>query len=148
MNNVTHLLDTSALLAHYFDEPGADVVEQLWATGSARPGVSAVTVAELKQRLGEEMSDSGEAREAADAYLNELTVCLPVDRMVAELACQLMEATAERIPLVDALIAATARAAGAVLVHRDPHFERIPRTVVDQIVLPMKIGKRGGDQKQ
>ncbi|MCX7032236.1 MAG: hypothetical protein NTU62_19290 [Spirochaetes bacterium] len=47
-----------------------------------------------------------EAREAADAYLNELTVCLPVDRMVAELAWQLKEA-----------IAATARAAGAVLVH-------------------------------
>jgi len=148
MNNVTHLLDTSALLAHYFDEPGADVVEQLWATGSARPGVSAVTVAELKHRLGEEMSDSGEAREAADAYLNELTVCLPVDRIVAELACQLTAVTAEMIPLVDALIAATARAAGAVLVHRDPHFERIPRTVVDQIVLPMKTGKRGGDQKQ
>ncbi len=31
--------------------------------------------------------------------------------MVAELAWQLMEAIAERIPLVDALIAATARAA-------------------------------------
>lgn len=143
MINVTHVLDTSALLAHYFDEPGADVVEQLWATGSARPGVSAVTVAELRHRLGEEMGDSGEAREAADAYLNELTVCLPVDRMVAELAWKLKEAIAERIPLVDALIAATARAAGAVLVHRDPHFERIPRTVVDQVVLPLKTGERG-----
>ena len=60
MINVTHVLDTSALLAHYF---------------------------------------------------NELTVCLPVDRTVAELAWQLEEAIAERIPLVDALIAATARAA-------------------------------------
>jgi predicted nucleic acid-binding protein len=142
MINVTHVLDTSALLAHYFDEPGADVVERLWATGSAKPGVSAVTVAELKHRLGEEMNDSGEAREAADAYLNDLTVCLPVDRIVAELAWQLREAVAERIPLVDALIAATARAAGAVLVHRDPHFERIPHAVVDQIMLPMKTGER------
>jgi len=143
MINVTHVLDTSALLAHYFDEPGADVVEQLWATGSARPGVSAVTVAELRHRLDEEMSDSGEAREAADAYLNELTVCLPVDRMVAEFAWQLKEAIAERIPLADALIAATARAAGAVLVHRNPHFERIPHTVVDQVVLPLKTGEQG-----
>jgi len=147
MINDTHVLDTSALLAHYFDEPGADVVEQLWATGSARPGVSAVTVAELRHRLDEEMSDSGEAREAADAYLNELTVCLPVDRMVAELAWQLKEAIAERIPLVDALIAATARAAGAVLVHRDPHFERIPRTVVDQVVLPLKAGEQGSSPR-
>jgi len=143
MINDTHVLDTSALLAHYFDEPGADVVEQLWATGSARPGVSAVTVAELRHRLDEEMSDSGEAREAADAYLNELTVCLPVDRMVAEFAWQLKEAIAERIPLADALIAATARAAGAVLVHRNPHFERIPHTVVDQVVLPLKTGEQG-----
>jgi predicted nucleic acid-binding protein len=143
MINDTHVLDTSALLAHYFDEPGADVVEQLWATGPARPGVSAVTVAELRHRLDEEMSDSGEAREAADAYLNELTVCLPVDRMVAEFAWQLKEAIAERIPLADALIAATARAAGAVLVHRNPHFERIPHTVVDQVVLPLKTGEQG-----
>jgi len=136
MSQVTHILDTSALLVHYFDEPGADVVEQLWATGSTRPGVSAVTVAELKRRLGEEVSDRGEALAAADAYLNELTVCLPVDRIVAESAWQLKEASAQRIPLVDALIAATARVTGAVLVHRDPHFQRIPRSVVDQVVLP------------
>jgi predicted nucleic acid-binding protein len=148
MINVTHVLDTSALLAHYFDEPGAEVVEQLWATASARPGVSTLTIAELRRRLGEEMSDSGEAREAAAAYFNELTVCLPVDRTVAELAWQLEEAIAERIPLVDALIAATARAAGAVLVHRDPHFQRIPRTLVDQVVLPLKKGKKGGGPRQ
>jgi hypothetical protein len=27
-------------------------------------------------------------------------------------------------------------------VHRDPHFERIPHAVVDQIMLPMKTGER------
>ena len=133
---VTHVLDTSALLAHYFDEPGADVVERLWSSRSERPAICAVTVTELKTRLRDELTDGVEAREAADAYLNELTVCLPVDRTVAELAWQLKESIGDRIPLVDALIAATARSAGAVLVHRDPHLGRIPREVVDQIVLP------------
>ena len=138
MSAVSHVLDTSALLAHYFDEPGADEVERLWAAGTAKPGVSAVTVTELKSRLDEETNGSGEARDAADAYLNELTVCLPVDRGVAELAWQIRNAIDGRIPLVDALIAATARAAGAVLVHRDPHMARIPGTLVEQLVLPQK----------
>ena len=48
-----------------------------------------------------------ETREAADAYLNELTVCLPVDRMVA-----------------DAPIAATARAAA-----EDRRTGRLPRAL-------------------
>ena len=61
-----------------------------------------------------------------------------MDRVVAELAWQIRNAIDGRIPLVDALIAATARAAGAVLVHRDPHMARIPRTLVEQLVLPQK----------
>lgn len=132
----THVLDTSALLAHYFDEPGAVQVEQLWSARAAKPAICAVTVPELKTRLREELTDEIAADEAARAYLNELTICLPVDRAIAELAWQIKESVSERIPLVDALITATARAAGAVLVHRDPHMSRIPRDVVDQIVLP------------
>lgn len=138
MATVLHILDTSALLAHYFDEPGADIVERLWKGRSARPGISAVTVAELRARLNDEVADQGEAAAALDAYLNELTVCLPVDRAVAEMAWQVRQSTADRIPLVDALIAATARAADAILVHRDPHMARIPKGVLKQIVLPDK----------
>jgi predicted nucleic acid-binding protein len=65
-------------------------------------------------------------------------VCLPVDRAVAEIAWQVRQSTPGRIPLVDALVAATARAAGAVLVHRDPHMARIPKGIVKQIVLTDK----------
>ena len=133
---ITHLLDTSALLAHFFDEPGADVVQSLWDSGLEKPGICAVTVAELKARLKEELAIDAEAQQAVEGYLDELTVCLPVDRAVAELAWQVKEACPERIPLVDALIAGTARAFNAVLVHRDPHLARIPREVVGQVVLP------------
>jgi len=136
MSTATHVLDTSALLAHYFDEPGADIVERLWASRPVRLAVSAITVPELRGRLKEEVSDEAEATKAADAYLNELTICLPVDRAVAEVAWQLRVLTPQRLPLVDALIAATARAAGAILVHKDPHMAQIPRELVAQIALP------------
>ena len=135
MSKITHVLDTSALLAHYFDEPGAELVQQLWALRGQKPGISAVTVTELRGRLGQEIEDSKEAENAADAYLGDLTVCLPVDRAVAELAWQIRTATPQRLPLVDALIAATARAAGAILVHKDPHMARIPAELVDQVAL-------------
>jgi predicted nucleic acid-binding protein len=131
-----HLLDTSALLAHCFDEPGADIVARLWRTGRAKPSVAAVTVTELRGRLREELDSEAEASRVADCYLNELTVCLPVDRATAELAWQLKLTTPGRLPLVDALIAACARRAGAVLVHRDPHMARIPVSLVEQEVLP------------
>jgi predicted nucleic acid-binding protein len=135
MSRISHILDTSAILAHYFDEPGAELVEKLWADEFAKVAISAVTVAELKGRLHQEVSDDAEAAAAADTYLNELTICLPVDRATAELAWQLRLAAADRLPLVDAIIAATARAAGAILVHKDPHMARIPADLVQQIAL-------------
>jgi predicted nucleic acid-binding protein len=141
MNRVSHVLDTSALLAHYFNEPGAELLDALWADESNRLVISAVTVAELRGRLHQEITDNVEATNAADAYLNELTTCLPVDRATAELAWQLRQATTRRLPLVDSLIAATARAVGAVLVHKDPHMSQIPSALVRQLPLPDSAGR-------
>ena len=138
MSRITHVLDTSALLAHYFDEPGAELVQGLWSDGSSRLAISAVTVTELKGRLHGEIANDAEAAGAVDAYLNELTTCLPVDRATAEIAWQLRHAAANRLPLVDALIAATARKAEAVLVHRDPHMSQISPGLVRQIALAEK----------
>jgi predicted nucleic acid-binding protein len=135
MSRITHVLDTSALLAHYFNEPGAGQVEKLWSDESSRLAISSVTIAELRGRLHQEITDDAEAAKAADAYLNELTVCLPVDRATAEMAWQLRQAAPGRLPLVDALIAATARTADAVLVHKDPHMSRIPAGLMRQIDL-------------
>ncbi len=136
MSAVSHVLDTSALLAHYFDEPGAEIVDRLWSSLGSKPAVCAVSIAEMRGRLNQELTDHKEAASAAEAYFGQLTTCLPVDRAVAELAWQLREVTPQRLPLVDALIAATARSEGAILVHKDPHMARIPRRLVEQIVLP------------
>jgi len=136
MSGTSYLLDTSALLAHFFDEPGADIVQGIWASKGPKPAISAVSIAELRGRLRDEGTDEDEAVRAADDYFGELTTCLSVDRSVAEMAWQLRALTSRRLPFVDALIAATARAAGAILVHKDPHMSRIPTEVVKQLVLP------------
>jgi predicted nucleic acid-binding protein len=135
LSHVSHVLDTSAILAHYFNEPGAEVVGHLWSDESSRIAISAVTIAELKGRLFQEITDETEATKAVDVYLNELTTCLPVDRATAELAWQMRQVSPGRLPLVDALIAATARSAGAILVHKDPHMSQIPEALVQQISL-------------
>ena len=123
---ITHILDTSALLAHYFDEPGADEVEQIWRSGTARPAVCAITVAEMRSRLEEEIADRAEVSSALSAYLDELTTCVPVDRSVAEAATHIRATASERVPLIDALIAGCARCHDAILVHRDRHMAVIP----------------------
>ncbi len=136
MRTITHVLDTSAILAHFFDEPGAEMVASLWASRSELPGISAVTVAELRLRLRDELSEDSEAEAAVSRYLNDLTVCLPIDRAIAECAWQLRVSASRRIPLIDALIAATARTVGATLVHRDPHLRAIPVELLEQLELP------------
>jgi predicted nucleic acid-binding protein len=50
----------------------------------------------------------------------------------------LRSATRPRLPLVDALIAASAKEHSAILVHRDPHLATIPTSLVSQRVLPPK----------
>jgi predicted nucleic acid-binding protein len=135
LSRISHVLDTSAILAHYFNEPGAEVVGHLWSDESSRIAISAVTIAELKGRLSLEITDETEAAHAVDVYLNQLTTCLPVDRATAELAWQLRQVSHRRLPLVDALIAATARSADAILVHKDPHMSQIPAALVEQISL-------------
>ena len=52
-----------------------------------------------------------------------------------EAAWQLSRSSGRRLPLVDSLIAGAARAAEAVLVHRDPHMAAIPSSLLTQTQL-------------
>ena len=138
MAAVTHLLDTSALLAHYFDEPGAEEVDRLWQQPGNKLAISVLSIPELKTRLRGEVADAKEVERAFGLYANELTVSIPVSRAVAEEAVRLREATPRRLPLIDALIAASASNADCVLVHRDPHMDDIPTRLVRRMRLPEK----------
>jgi predicted nucleic acid-binding protein len=135
---ITHVLDTSAILAHYLREPGAEDVNAILARGPEAAGVSLITVVELRGRLAEVTTDAQEAERAFRLYTDTLTTVLPFSRETADAATALRSATRPRLPLVDALIAASAKQHAAVLVHRDPHMAAIPASLVSQLLLPPK----------
>lgn len=137
---ITHLLDTSAILAHYFDEPGAAEVDALWQTPGNRMGLCVLSLPEMKTRLQEEVPDPEEVERVFRLYTDELTTTVPVSRAVAEEAIRIRESAPRRVPLVDSIVAACARTQSALLVHRDPHLASIPDTLVQQVRLPGRSG--------
>lgn len=123
---MTHLLDTSAILAHYLDESGADEVESLLAQGPDKVSMAAPSWVELDTRLRELVPDQKARQNAFLQYTTSLTSLLPVDGEASLAAIRLRNSAPGRLPLADALIAGVADAAGLILVHRDPHFDAIP----------------------
>jgi predicted nucleic acid-binding protein len=137
MEKITHILDTSALLAHAFQEPGWERVRGLLRHEGAVLGLSAAVLFELHNRL-HERGVLDKHPDAIAEYESLFDVPVPVDNAVAKLAFELKRDTPERLPAIDALIAACAKLHGAVLVHRDPHMARIPAHLLKQEVLPPK----------
>lgn len=131
----TYLLDTSALLAHFFGEAGAEEVQTLF-DDEEEIMISVISVAELAGRLEVELgsAESGRVTSAYVAASRQVAVNLPVART----AVTFRQAATRRLPLIDALIAASASEARAVLVHRDPHFSALPARLLAQRVLPSK----------
>jgi hypothetical protein len=123
---MTHLLDTSAILAHYLDEPGADEVASLLARGPSVVALAAPSWVEVDTRLRALVPEVEERENAFLQYTVSLTTLLPVDAESCLGAIRLRNAAPGRLPLADALIAGVADAAGLILVHRDPHFDTIP----------------------
>ncbi len=132
----THILDTSALLAHYFDEPGAADVDAIWSSSESRPAICVLTIPELATRLDVEVGSSKEVERALGLYIDELTASVDVDRLVADEAVKLRRASPKRLPMVDACIAACAVLHDCLLVHRDPHLDQLPSRSVRQLRLP------------
>lgn len=136
MAKLTHLLDTSALLAHYFDEAGGAEVDALWQDPSNELAICVLTIAELRTRLAIELGDRQEVDRVVGLYVDQLTRCVAVDRRIAEEAARLRETSRQRLPLVDACIAGSAKIHRCTLVHRDPHLDQIPATDLVQMRLP------------
>jgi predicted nucleic acid-binding protein len=129
------LLDTSALIAHSRQESGWVRVQALFETGDSEILAASVSLAEFARRLRELGATAGEARRVAEDYMRALDGLVPVDEGVAFAAFDIGCKTTERLPLIDALIAAAARERNACLVHRDQHMAAIPAGVVEQIDL-------------
>ncbi|MEI2763229.1 PIN domain-containing protein [Methanothrix soehngenii] len=134
---MSYLLDSSALLAYYFGEAGGERVRELLSNEHTVVGISVLTMAEFWSRLHAEgwANEFPAEWEAVSKLLSEVH---PVSLAVVAKSLELRTAATGRLPHVDALIAATAVAVGATLVHRDPHFAAIPEELLKQESLPDK----------
>jgi len=134
MAGLTHLLDTSAWLAHVFEEPGSQSVTELFDRQSV--AVSVLSLAEMGSRL-EALGRAAEFDALWTAYRDLVDAVVPVSEEVALCANRIRNRTTGRLPVVDALIAASASVHKLILVHRDPHFLGVPGDLLGQLPLGM-----------
>jgi len=132
---MAHLLDTSALLAHCRREKGAERVQALFDNEDEDIFLCSVSLPEFARRLRELGAKEPEIAELAGHYKQVVDAIIAVDERVAEESDRISRAAAARLPLVDALIASSARSRDAVLVHRDSHMRAIPAKLVRQLDL-------------
>lgn len=133
---ITHVFDTSAILAHYFHEPGAELVNELLADNSVEVGIPATELLELKRQLTRTLPDSAEVQRAFHLYADELIATIPVTREIVTRALLLIEKTGDRISPLEAILAATAQHEGAILVHRTTPLSVLPGNLLRQCPLP------------
>ena len=132
---MTHLLDSSAWLAHLFGEPGVEQVNTLFDDPQVTVYLSALSIPEVYARLNA-LGRPEHWEEVWTTYSALFSKVLPVDEAVAHRAVRLRAATPQRLPTIDSLIAATAAIHQLTLVHRDPHMAAIPAGSLHQMRLP------------
>jgi predicted nucleic acid-binding protein len=129
---IRYLLDTSAVLAWYFDEEGGEQVAALFET-QAEVYLSVLTYGELSSRLCA-VGAVADVEPTWRALAELIDGVLPVSLDTCRRASAMRQRAVSRLPYVDALIAAGALEAKATLVHRDPHFAAV-LDEVQQLVL-------------
>ncbi|UCG25546.1 MAG: PIN domain-containing protein [Chloroflexota bacterium] len=132
---MTHLLDSSAWLAHLFGEPGVDQVTILFDDSATRICISALSIPEVFGRLNS-IGRQDHWPEVWAIYEDLFASVIAADAKIAHQAVHLRNSTAERLPTIDGLIAATAFVHRFTLVHRDPHMSSIAEPDLSQIRLP------------
>jgi predicted nucleic acid-binding protein len=135
---MTHLLDTSALLAHYLAEPGAERVQALFEDDAVVAGASILSLYEFELRLHQLGVDITSRAAELDRYRALLSEVVDVNEAVRSEAIRLRTNATTQVAAMDVLIAATASLKNAMLVHRDPHFAAIPGSLLKQEILPAK----------
>ena len=128
-----YLLDTSAILAHWLNEPGAFQVERI--INGKEAFVASVTWLELRIKWQE----LEHLNELIDIYQDAVAGTVDITEKVTKCAFEIRRATPDRIPTVDSLIAGAAQIRGYKLVHRDPHLAAIPESILTQTLLPAKV---------
>ena len=133
-----YLLDTSALLALWNEEEGADTVEKL-LQGAARKRQtvlgSFMTHMEAYYRLWKSQGE-----ETAREFYHQLKI-LPLVRIDLDEAILLMAAeikATKSLSVADSWIIATGLVHQAAIVHKDPEFEQV-KDLIPLLTLPYKV---------
>jgi predicted nucleic acid-binding protein len=127
-----YLLDTSALLAHYRGESGAQRVQELFDGDENSILIASISITEFSRRMVDLGALEHEIDKAIFAYGRLFAEVVVIDHDIAKAAFQLGQRASSRLPLADSLIAASAASRKAVLVHRDPHFESLAKELLLQ----------------
>ena len=135
---MTHLLDASALLAHYLAEPGAARVQALFEDDAVVAGASILSLYEFELRLHQLGVHAASRAAELNRYRALLSEVVDVNKAVRSEAIRLRTSATTHVAAMDVLIAATASLKNATLVHRDPHFVAIPGSLLKQEILPAK----------
>jgi predicted nucleic acid-binding protein len=135
---ITHVFDTTAILAHYFHQPGAEQVNDLLTDNSVEVGLPATELLELRSQLARTLPDSAVARRAFHLYADELITTIPITRAIVTRAEGLLEKTDGAIDQREAILAATAHEENAILVHRNPRLGCLPAALLQQCALPLE----------
>lgn len=130
-----YLLDTSALLTHYRQEAGWEIVQNLFENIETEVEIASPTLVEFARRLHSLGAEDDTIQQVVDSYTLLFTEIINIDRPVSMIAYSIGRQTPDRLPLIDALIAAAAQMNEAVLVHRDMHMAAIPANHVSQLLL-------------
>jgi predicted nucleic acid-binding protein len=94
--------------------------------------VASISLAEFARRLFELGAPDEEVWQVVADYELVVSAVIAVDAKIAKVAIGITRSTPQRLPLIDALIAATARTSDALLLHRDRHMAAIPDEIVRQ----------------
>jgi predicted nucleic acid-binding protein len=129
---VNYLLDTSALLAHYREETGADRVQELFDCPENSILLASISITEFSRRMAELGAPAQDIDAAVFGYGRLFAEVVSIDKGIAKAAFQMGLSASSRLPLADALIAASAASRQAVLVHRDSHFQSLPDELIVQ----------------
>lgn len=136
---VRHLLDTSVYCQPLRKKPISSVVARWEALGDASLCVSVLCEAEVLQGLEAKGSERlwGRYRSLLEGRLPVVEVTIETARTYATLAGALIRGGKPR-PVVDLLIAATARSSGLVLATLNPrHFTGIEGLAVEDWSVPL-----------
>ncbi|MBA4386684.1 MAG: hypothetical protein C0404_01815 [Verrucomicrobia bacterium] len=133
------ILDTSALCAHFMEENGWQMVQDLFDDPEEGVTIAAVTLFEFHFVLKAKGVAVADITETTRIYGDVLSNPIPADAEAVREAIRLRESVPGRLTLADALIAGCAVSREATLVHRDKHLSEIPDRLLKQIRLPHKV---------